>query len=220
MIALIAEVASERMIPISALQHYIFCPRQCALIHTERVWAENALTYLGRREHRRVESAQTSVRGRVIEERSVQLYSDIMGIYGVADVVEYQYLDFGLQVTPIEYKHGSPKSHSADEVQLCAQAICLEEMHGIRIDKGYLFYQSHKRRIGIEFSEELRTLTIATIEETRRLLEAQILPEAIKRRECAACSLNAQCLPRKVLKSVKMYNNLEFAKTLADETTS
>lgn len=213
-------MSSERFIPISALQHYIFCPRQCALIHTERVWAENALTYMGQREHHRVESAQASVRGRVKEERSVQLYSDNLGLFGVSDVVEYQYSDSGLKITPIEYKHGSPKLHSADEVQLCAQAICLEEMHGIRIDEGFLFYQAHKRRTSVTFTTELRSLTLKTIEQTRQLLETQILPEAIKRKECMACSLNELCLPRKVFNSVAAYNNAAFEQSLEDETAS
>lgn len=210
----------ERIVPISALQHYIFCPRQCALIHTEREWAENVLTYMGRREHRRVETAQSSIRGSVREARSVQLYSEKLGIFGISDVVEYESTVSGLKVTPIEYKHGKPKSHSADEVQLCAQALCLEEMHSCRISEGFIFYQAHKRRTRVEFTSELRDLTLRIVEETVRLLESEILPDAVKRKECEACSLNELCLPRRNLTSVKMYNDKEFEKALADETAS
>lgn len=207
---------SERLVPISALQHYIFCPRQCALIHTERVWAENALTYMGRREHRRIESAQSSIRGGVREARSIQLYSEKLGIFGISDVVEYESTDVGLKIIPIEYKHGSPKAHSADEVQLCAQALCLEEMHNCKIAEGFIFYQTHKRRTRIDFSPALKRLTLRIIEDTARLLESESLPDAVKRDECAACSLNGLCLPRKASKSVKRHNNKEFEKALAE----
>lgn len=210
----------ERSIPISALQHFVFCQRQFALIHTERLWQENALTSFGKLEHARVESAQSSVRGRLREERSLHLVSEVWGIHGVSDVVEYERTADELRVTPIEYKRGAPKNHKADEVQLCAQALCLEEMHGCCISFGYLFYCNPRRRQKIEFTEELRKLTQQIIREARNLLQSEKLPPAIHREECKACSLYDLCLPSRREMSVSEYNNVTFSSVLRDETTS
>lgn len=206
-------------IPISALQHYVFCPRQFALIHTERLWQENALTAFGKIEHARVESAQASVRGGLREERSLHLISEEWGIHGVSDVVEYERTDDGWRVTPIEYKHGSPKEHRADEVQLCAQALCLEEMHSCHIPFGYLFYQHPRRRQKIEFSTELRELTGSIIRSARALLVSGVLPPAMRRSECKACSLYDLCLPAVRKGTAAEYNNSTFHSVLNDETT-
>ena len=207
-------------VPISALQHYVYCPRQCALIHTEREWAENALTFLGRQEHKRVESALGTTKGRLREARSVHLESSILNIHGVSDVVEYEQLADGIRITPIEYKHGKPKIHDADKIQLCAQALCLEEMHDCHIDYGFLFYHSLRRREKIEFTEELRQATVEVIAQTMRMLEKGDLPLAFKRDECKAYSLFEKCLPIPSDITASAYNNKIFCAALKDETTS
>lgn len=210
----------ERSVPISALQHYVYCPRQCALIHTDREWEENVLTFIGRYEHKRVESAQVTTKGRLREVRSVQLASSRLRIHGVSDVVEYEQLEDNIRITPIEYKHGKPKIHSADRIQLCAQALCLEEMHDCHIGYGYLFYHSLRRREKIEFTEDLRSETKRVITDTLNMLESGGLPLAIKRDECKACSLFDKCLPVSADVPVSEYNNKIFGAILRDETTS
>lgn len=210
----------KRSVPISALQHYVFCPRQCALIHTERVWAENSLTFLGKLDHTRVESACSTTKGRLREVRSVQLLSEHLGVHGVSDVVEYEQLGDTIRITPIEYKHGIPKIHRADEVQLCAQALCLEEMHNCHIGYGYLFYHTHRKRLKIEFTEELRQYTKSIIVATYEMFESGVLPVAVKRDDCAACSLYDLCLPPPSSTPASFYNERMFNNLIADETTS
>lgn len=209
----------ERSVPISALQHFVFCPRQCALIHTERLWAENALTFQGRRDHARVEAAKGTTKGCLREARSVQLASVKLGIHGVSDVVEYEQTTEGIHITPVEYKHGKPKPHYADEVQLCAQALCLEEMHLCCIEHGFLYYHELRRRIKVDFSEQLRDLTKKVVADTCSLLKSGTLPAAVKRKECSACSLYELCLPVSGLLSVSAYNDKMFEEIMCNETT-
>lgn len=208
----------EWSIPISALQHFVFCRRQFALIHTERLWQENALTSLGKLEHARVESARSSMRGRLREERSVHLVSLQWGIHGVSDVVEYENTRDGLRVTPIEYKRGVPKEHRADEVQLCAQALCLEEMHSCTIPHGFLFYCNPRRRLKVDFTAELKEQTKQIISSARELLQSAELPPATRRSECKACSLYDVCLPAARTATVAQYNDSVFNAAINDET--
>ncbi|MBQ7022783.1 MAG: CRISPR-associated protein Cas4 [Akkermansia sp.] len=212
-------MVEERSVPISALQHFVFCPRQCALIHTECLWKENALTFLGKRDHARVETARGTTKGALHEARSVQLVSIKLGIHGISDVIEYESTTDKIKVTPIEYKHGKPKPHFADEVQLCAQALCLEEMHDCRIEHGFLYYHQLRHRVRVDFSDHLRELTIKIIGDTRSLLNSDELPKAVKRKDCEACSLYDHCLPTPKDLSVFKYNNRLFCKLLKDETT-
>lgn len=210
----------RRSVPIAALQHFVFCPRQCALIHNEQVWAENALTMFGHIEHERVDSSESSYRKKVKEERSVHLCSERLGLHGISDVVEYHLTEDGIVIVPVEYKHGKPKNHAADEVQLCAQALCLEEVKGVRISKGYIYYHSICHRIEVDFSEELRVLTEKITEQTRELLESGGLPDAIKRQECESCSLYDLCLPKpNNIMASKVNDNL-FSQIMGDEETS
>ena len=130
--------AEDGLIPLSALQHFLFCPRQCALIHVEHVWVEDVRTAEGRLLHERVDAGGAERRPGVRIERGVALRSLALGVTGRADVVEYH----GRPPLPypVEYKRGKPKPHRADEVQLCAQAVCLEEMSGLSVPEGALFY--------------------------------------------------------------------------------
>ena len=194
MISLTAsEIAEEDLVPISALQHMLYCPRQCGLIHVERQWDENAWTAEGRVLHRRVDAGGGERRNNVRIERSVALRSLRLGLFGVADVVE---IYAGRQPYPIEYKRGRPKTHRADEVQLCAQAICLEEMLETPVSEGALFYGAERRRKTVRFDEELRVLTERIAFDTRRMIAAGELPNAeYSRRKCGACSLQDACQP-------------------------
>ena len=189
-----APQSEDELIPISALQHFVYCPRQCALIHTERQWAENALTVEGRLLHERVDHGGATRRGSVTTSRSVAIRSTRLGVSGVADVVETQ---DGRVPFPVEYKRGRPKTHRADEVQLCAQAICLEEMLGIDVPKGALYYGKNKRRQVVAFDMALRRLTEDIADQAGALLRSRRTPSAeYDPRKCGRCSLRDICQPR------------------------
>lgn len=207
----------DEYVPLAALQHFVFCPRQCALIHTERVWADNAHTILGHIEHKRVDSAPSEHRGGIYTARSVSLVSHEYGIRGISDVVEYRKTADSEIICPVEYKHGRPKQHLADAVQLCAQALCLEEMHHCSISEGYMFYQSLRKRYRIEFDEELRGETKIAIRETREMMLSGQLPPAVRRKECVSCSLYELCLPLPSPQLVSDYNNRRFNALISEQ---
>ena len=187
-------VAEDDLLPISALQHMLYCPRQCALIHIERQWDENRFTAEGRILHERTDSGSSERRGSVRIERSVALRSLVLGVSGVADVVE---IHDGVRPYPVEYKRGRPKAHRADEVQLCAQALCLEEMLGVSVPAGALFYGRSRRRRDVRFDSELRTLTKRVAAEVRRMLAAGVTPPPeYEARKCNSCSLKQGCQPQ------------------------
>ncbi len=200
-------------VPISALSHYVYCSRQCALIHVEREWSENALTTFGRIEHERVDSGESTLRDGIRTVRTLHLVSKRLGIWGVADAVEYT-VEGPPRVTPVEYKHGRPKLHRADEVQLCAQALCLEEMHGTRVEQAYLYYHGTRKRHPVPLTPELRAETERVIVETRHLIESGTLPSAERHAGCDACSLVDICLPLTRRRSVAAFNKAEFAALL------
>ena len=179
-------------LPLSALQHWLFCPRQCCLIHVERLWAENRLTAEGRVLHERADEGRSESRDGVRVLRSVQIASEVHGLHGVADVVEMR----GHVPYPVEYKRGRPKTQRADEVQLCAQGLCLEEMAGKAVREGALFYGANRRRKMVALNAELRTLTLSVATEARAALDAGVLPVPIyEPRRCEACSLLELCRP-------------------------
>lgn len=216
-IALIADMeqlfkfCEDEYVTLRALQHTAFCSRRCALIHTERVWTENALTAMGRMEHERVDSAEGTTRGTVRTARTVQLVCHRLGIQGVADVVEYKTTPHGVLITPVEYKHGRPENHRrADEVQLCAQTFCLEEMHQCHIETACLFYHRIRRRYEVKLDRELREMTEKIIAETRELLSSGTIPPANKAEHCKSCSLNDYCLPRDSSESASVYTERVF----------
>ena len=187
-------VAENDLAPISALQHMLYCPRQCALIHIEQHWDENRFTAEGRILHERTDSGSSERRGSVRIERSVALRSLTLGVSGVADVVE---IHDRVRAYPIEYKRGRPKAHRADEVQLCAQALCLEEMLGASVPVGALFYGRDRRRKEVRFDSELRTLTKRVAADVRRMLAASVTPPPeYEARKCNACSLKQGCQPQ------------------------
>ena len=187
----------EDFLPISALQHYLYCPRQCALIHVERLWAENRQTAEGRLLHERADQPVIERRHGVRTVTAMPLSNAESGIAGVADVVEFRAGADGECPYPVEYKRGRPKAHRADEVQLCAQALCLEGMFGQRVEEGALFYGMPRRRQIVEFDGELRRLTLETIRGAREMIAAgQTPPARFSAKRCDACSLLDLCQPR------------------------
>lgn len=186
-----------RPIPLSALQHTLFCPRQCALIHVEQQWAENRYTAEGRLLHERADQLGHQRRRSVHTSMALPLASELLGLSGIADVVEFDERQSPLTVRPIEYKRGRPKAHRADEVQLCAQALCLEEMLDIHIGSGALFYGKTRRRKEVVFDDTLRTLTHRIIAQTRAIFDEQQTPPAIyDAKKCDHCSLIDICQPQ------------------------
>ncbi len=187
----------EDLVPLSALQHYLYCPRQCALIHLEQQWAENRQTAEGRLLHQRADMPQTERRRGVRTVTAMPLLALELGITGKADVVEFHQSDGSERVFPVEYKRGRPKAHRADEVQLCAQALCLEAMLGKQVEAGALFYGQTRRRKDVAFDTELRDLTLRIIAEARAMIASQQTPLArYEARRCDACSLLDLCQPR------------------------
>ena len=206
-----AEKVDERdLIPLSALQHMVYCPRQCALIHNERQWAENLQTAEGRILHDKVDGGDKETRKGVVTARSVSLRSVALGVAGVADAVEIH--EDGTPY-PVEYKRGRPKAHRADEVQLCAQALCLEEMLDTSVPEGALYYGLPRRRKAVVFDAELRALTEEVAKQTYTLIRSgDTPPPAYDERKCAACSLLDVCQPQPIAA-----NNGQVADWLAKE---
>lgn len=193
-------------IPLSALQHAVYCLRQAALIHLERMWAENRFTAEGKVLHAAAHEAGTrNVRG-VRRITALHISSKRLGIAGVADAVEFHAVEDGETAYPIEYKRGKVKLHRADEVQLCAQALCLEEMTGRAVPMGALFYAETKRRTEVCFDPDLRALTERTIAEVRTIFTTRKTPSAVyKADRCRACSLIDLCHPRLARKKASQW---------------
>jgi CRISPR-associated exonuclease Cas4 len=172
----------------------MFCPRQCGLIHIERLWEENFLTAKGRQMHSRVHEAEDETRENVRICRALELASESLGIFGVSDVVEYH---SDGTIVPVEYKRGKPKDGREDEIQLCAQALCLEEMHGKTVSFGYLYYGAVKRRLEVPIGTELRVLTREIIKETASVIGSGVTPTGKFSKKCRSCSLYDLCMPKK-----------------------
>lgn len=184
-------------IPLSALQHYLYCPRQCALIHLEQLWAESRYTAEGRLLHERTDKPRGELRRGVRTITAMPLAHRELGITGIADVVEFHQHDTGEQPYPVEYKRGRPKAHRADEVQLCAQALCLEAMLETSVPEGALYYGKMRRRKTVPMNKPLRQLTIDTVDATRAMLQSKQTPLAqYDPKRCDRCSLYNLCMPK------------------------
>jgi CRISPR-associated exonuclease Cas4 len=179
-------------IPLSALQHYAFCPRQCALIHLDRVWEENLYTLRGKRLHERSDQPEAIVRDGMRVEYALPLWSEQYGLIGKADVVEFDEHD---RPYPVEYKSGRRKHRLADRVQLTGQALCLEEMFDCTITEGAIFYYRSRRREIVPIDTELREETVRVITAVRELLSGKALPPPCEDTRCRLCSLQDECLP-------------------------
>lgn len=178
---------------LSALQHYSYCPRQCALIHQEQTFTDNVFTVKGNLAHKRVDSGESGFEDGVQVERSLPLFSEKYQLTGKADVVEF--LSDGTPY-PVEYKHGSRQKKTHDDVQLMAQVLCLEEMTGKQITEGAIYHhKSHRRRV-VKITEDLRQHTIGLINKVHVLVESGKMPEPVDDKSlCRACSLRQTCQP-------------------------
>lgn len=195
----------DQLISISALQHWLFCKRQCGLIHLEQIWIENHLTAEGRVLHEKVHQANVEQSGDVRIVRGLRLVSFRLGLIGQADVVEFHKSDNGIMLPgtdnlwrpfPVEYKRGKPKKDNSDCVQLCAQAMCLEEMLNTQILFGTFYYQTPRRRMEVEFTEVLRQQTENIIQNVHQMIQNKITPRAEYENKCKNCSLAEVCMPK------------------------
>ncbi len=201
--------APADLIPISALQHYLYCPRQCALIHLEQVWEENLYTAEGRLLHNKADSGKVEVRGDLKTVTGLSMRSLSLGVTGKADVVEFHRREGVWHPFPVEYKRGRPKAYDADKVQLCAQALCLEEMLNLPVPEGALFYGKTRRRLAVSFDVTLRRLTAEVTAAVHELMRREITPQPVADERCAACSLLEQCLPRPLSRKGAAYRYLQ-----------
>ena len=250
----------DELLPISALQHLLFCERQTSLIHIERLWEDNRFTAEGNVLHKKADAAKSETRDGIRITRGLPVHSFKLGLYGICDVVQFQppesdqhqnrlslperiesqlRLTRGRRpdrpvtdenevraeaasdnvaapfanwtITPVEYKRGKPKSNDCDRVQLCAQAMSLEEMLDIQIKAGDLFYGKQQRRTEVEFDEQLRDTTIKTADRLHQLITSQRTPTAVREKKCDTCSLLSLCMPPPQQKSAS-----EYLKTMID----
>lgn len=206
----------DDLLMLSGIQHFAFCRRQWALIHIEQQWQENLLTFSGRDMHERADDPFCSEsRGDLLVTRSLPLVSHTLGLYGVADVVEFHRDTAGIAIQgrsgrwrphPVEYKYGQPKPDERDQVQLCAQGICLEEMFGAPVETGDLFYGRTRRRQNVALDDALRSRVQELAGGMHALFEKGITPQAEYTPACQRCSLVEICLPGpKSRKPVRRY---------------
>lgn len=179
-------------IAISALQHYAYCPRQCALIHVEQVFDDNVYTARGQAVHRLVDTPGYEIKAGVKVERALPLWSDRLGLIGKADVVEFHP---GGAVFPVEFKHGRKREKIHDDIQLAAQAMCLEEMLGVTVERGAIYHASSRRRREVVITPELRHAVETTVNAVRQMIEQGVLPPPVNDERCRSCSLIDACQP-------------------------
>lgn len=185
----------SRRIMVSAIQHYSFCPRQYALIHIEQVFDENVYTIRGELAHERVDESVSRTEGGVRVERALPLWSDRLNLVGKADVVEFH--DNGKIPYPVEYKLGKIKKRNRyhSDLQLCAQAMCLEEMLGVRVPGGAIYHISSRKRREVEFTDEMRERVEEIVKKIRTLMDSGTIPPPVNDGRCRDCSLKNACLP-------------------------
>lgn len=208
----------EEYLLLSGLQHFAYCRRQWALIHIEQQWAENERTIDGQLFHSTAHNAEkVEKRGNLLITRGLHIKSSVLGMSGICDVVEFHKSDSGVSISsynglwepyPVEYKKGLPKTNDADELQLCAQAICLEEMLLCHIPQGSLFYGENRRRTVIDFTDALRLRVYSMAEEMHDLWKKEYTPKVKPQKGCNACSLKEICVPKlEKAKPVAVYIN-------------
>lgn len=210
--------AEEDYLMLSGIQHFAFCRRQWAMIHIEQQWAENYRTTAGELMHKKAHDADSfEKRGDLLIIRGMRISSQELGLSGQCDVVEFHQDENGVSLfgydgrwrpVPIEYKHGTPKENNADELQLCAQAICLEEMFQTNIAGGYLYYGENRRRTHVEFTDALREEVTKAAREMHDLFKKGYTPNVKAAKKCKACSLENLCIP-KLQKVIKVREYIE-----------
>ena len=206
----------DKLLLLSGIQHFCFCKRQWALIHVEQQWSENLRTAEGRIIHERVDDPfLTESRGDVVVSRAFPIISRSLGLTGIADVIEYTRSDTGITIPdhegrwimkPVEYKRGKPKIDERDEVQLCAQVMCLEEMFGIRINEADFYYNEIRRRQHLTITDDLRRLVFSLAKEMHEIFRNGITPKAESGKHCSLCSLVDICIPKLTKKKILVRN--------------
>lgn len=183
---------SDDPIMVSALEHWSYCPRQCALIHLDQTFEENLYTMRGRAVHKLVDEVETQIQQDVRIERALPLWSKTLGLVGKADVVEFH----GKAPYPVEYKHGPRRQREHDDLQLCAQAMCLEEMTDQAVPRGAIFHHTSRRRREVNFTPALRRRVEETVAAVRAMLADKRLPPPVNDQRCEKCSLKEACMPQ------------------------
>ena len=201
-------IRTRELLPISALNHLLYCERRAALVHIEQLWTENHFTAEGNVMHEKAHDGPDELKAGVRIVRGLEVKSEVLGLSGQCDVVEFRAAGAASEISnfksqmhdsvmPVEYKRGKPKAHRADEVQLCAQALCLEEMMGVAVPEGRLFYGQTRRRTDVVFDAALRALTNETAQRLQELIASRETPAAVYEvRKCDACSLIELCMPQ------------------------
>lgn len=207
--------SDEEFLALSGIQHFAFCRRQWALIHIEKCWQENYLTSSGQMMHRRAHDEEIRERrGALLIVRGLFVRSSKLGLSGVCDIVEFHQNERGVPLfgedgawmpVPVEYKRGKSKSGECDRLQVCAQAMCLEEMLGCDIASGFLFYKQTQSREPVAFTEDLRDSVRKLSAEMHELFRKGYVPRSRKRKSCSACSLRDECLPSLQPRSATSY---------------
>ena len=210
--------AEEDYLMLSGIQHFAFCRRQWAMIHIEQQWDDNYRTTAGELMHKKAhDGGSFEKRGDLLIVRGLRISSHELGLSGQCDVVEFRQNDKGIELfgydgkwraVPVEYKHGAPKENNADELQLCAQAMCLEEMFQTDISEGYLYYGENRRRSYVELSEALREEVKKASKEMHDLFQRGYTPNVKSSKRCRACSLENLCVP-KLQKAVAVRSYIE-----------
>lgn len=184
-------IPEDKWVPISALNHFVFCPRRCYYIHVEQMFIDNVHTLQGERNHQHVHRDAEEHRDGCDIQYQMTLFSRSLGLYGQGDKVEFH----NQTILPIEYKKGRRKRWRNDAIQLCAQALCLEEMVDRSISIGYIYYEGSKRRQEVQFNTTLRKQTYETIEAVRELMQHKLRPHNPFHKRCNGCSFEAMCMP-------------------------
>lgn len=186
------------LVSISALEHTSYCPRQCGLIHLESVWDENVFTLRGAAVHARADEPTSRHEGETRVERGLPLWSEALGLIGKADVVEF---DASGTPYPVEYKSGPARDGTHESIQLCSQALCLEEMLAVHVPKGAIFWVASRKRVEIDIDDRLRDRTRSVIDRTREILAGTQLPDPVDDKRCPNCSLIDACLPNAIVRA-------------------
>ncbi len=210
--------SEEDYLMLSGIQHFAFCRRQWAIIHIEQQWAENYRTTAGELMHKKAhDEGSFEKRGNLLIVRGLRISSHELGVSGQCDVVEFHKNERGIELfgydgkwqpVPVEYKRGTPKGNNVDELQLCAQAICLEEMFQTSIPDGYLYYGENRRRSYVEFTDNLREEVKKMTKEMHELFRRGYTPKVKPTKQCKACSLENLCVP-KIQKTMKVRDYIE-----------
>lgn len=197
--------SDDELLPLSGLQHFAYCERQYALIHVDQVWSESAETLRGEFFHERVDTVGYECSSGVRAERRVRLKSSELGLYGVADIVEFELEGENVRVTPVEYKVGRPKKRDWDRLQVAAQAMCLEEMYESVVKVGFIFYGETRHRESVSIDRELRQRVFEVACRMHEVYESQSVPKAVYTNLCKRCSLLDDCMPVITAKDASRY---------------